>query len=197
MASRCPTLVAALWFGVLGCRDRQIEPVGSGTDGSTGDVSSTDPSATESATGTQMQCGPSGTLCGEICTNLLISDSHCGECNRPCKFTKGGVGDCVDGEYCTPGWSHCVEPWDDYANCHEACAAWGGETCVEEGRSVQYGFDAELGCDAHLNQSGNGRQPDAKCSDPFDFSQKGIFDEPTIGIRCLCTQNNLDDPGDV
>ena len=197
MVVRYPTLVAALCLGLLGCPDRDIGPSGGGTEGSTSDDPSTDPSSTESATGIQMECDAEDLLCDGKCINPRQNDSHCGECNRPCKFTKGGVGDCVDGEYCTPGWSHCVEPWDDYANCHEACAAWGGETCVEEGRKIQHGFDAELGCDAYLNISGDGGQPDAKCSDPFDFSEKGIFDEPTIGIRCLCTQNNLDDPGDV
>lgn len=137
-------------------------------------------------------CGAGLTLCGEgdeeECVDLQTSNDHCGHCTNKCPnpFT---VGVCETGE-CPPNLE-CGGPKTDYRDCNEVCEA-AGQSCVEDaGCSGSYRlyYDVPQGLNACEAGTGSGSSPDASCSDPIDWENKGglTLSDP-VAVACCCTQ---------
>ena len=96
-------------------------------------------------------CLPEQTCCGDECADLRESVSHCGQCNRACRFGES----CLDGQCvssCGPGSSPCP---DSLAGCCRAgrrCCA--GVGCVDTARNS-----------AHCGTCGNACAAQQVCQD--------------------------------
>lgn len=122
---------------------------------------------------------------GVQCFDLMIDNLNCGECGKVCENDLGRSS-CYDG-VCGPIGTPCFGP-GDFANCNEACAAYGKE--------CRGGPATESGCgDQPLNLfSGdyqmcdglNGPPENAGCADAIDWHAFDYLDKPVTGARCCC-----------